>query len=234
MLEVTVRFSASPSCSPEFQPFPRSHVSQLLTPENITDLENSSLVAHFLTLSVNISRLVMLARWAGPGTRAWDGCALEQVIPWVGLEDPQKEKLQAEERWKSVLLCSVTNLKQIACSLCAQNSPGLLAWVSKAQGNGELSAVNGGHSCLRVPGGFPIFPKNPFLCRGHWPPSHPVHTSGCPHGLEDQEPHSGSEQDPDSLGLDWHPRCGSQHPPLLSSLWWVWPLLFMLATVTIQ
>jgi hypothetical protein len=27
------------------------------------------------------------------GARAWDGCALEQVIAWAGLEDPQKEKL---------------------------------------------------------------------------------------------------------------------------------------------
>lgn len=77
-------------------------------------------------------------------------------------------------------------------------------------------------------------PEEPVSLQGPLASSHPVHKSGCPHGLEDQEPHSGSEQDPDSLGLDWHPRCGPQHPPLLSSLWWVWPLLFMLATVTIQ
>lgn len=40
----------------------------------------------------------------GQGQGPEPGCALEQVIAWVGLEDPQ-EKPQAEERWKSVLLC---------------------------------------------------------------------------------------------------------------------------------
>lgn len=140
MLEVTLQFS---TCLLELQPrisaLSRSHLPELLTPESFTDLENSSSVtgAHFLILYVNISSLGRYAKWAEPGARAWDGCALKQVIAWVGLEDSQKEKLQAEERWESVLLCSATNPTQTACSLYVQNSLGSLAWVAKAWGSGE-------------------------------------------------------------------------------------------------
>lgn len=96
MLEVTLQFSTRLcELQPRISALSRSHLSQLLTPESFTDLENSSSVtgAHFLTLDVNISSLGRYAKWAEPGARAWDGCALEQVIGWVDMEDPQKEKL---------------------------------------------------------------------------------------------------------------------------------------------